>query len=86
MECALFLVTTCLVVQESEDRAVLGSVKWIQEDRVSVIPCAWVVEPSPIPGFPAEGRCCLRKKTSIFDTLVCFRLAYMYSYRATVFP
>ena len=43
----------------SEDRAVLGSVKWIQEDRVSVIPCAWVVEPSPIPetGFPVEGRC-----------------------------
>ena len=67
-----------------EDRAVLGSVKWIQEDRVSVIPCAWVVEPSPIPetGFPVEGRCYLRKKTSIFDTLVCFRLAYMYSYIA----
>ena len=80
MECALFLVTTCLVQCKSEDRAVLGSVKWIQEDRVSVIPCAWVVEPSPIPetGFPVEGRCYLRKKTSIFDTLVCFRLAYMY--------
>ena len=49
MECALFLVTTCLIQCKSEDRAVLGSVKWIQEDRVSVIPCAWVVEPSPIP-------------------------------------
>ena len=34
MECALFLVTTCLVQCKSEDRAVLGSVKWIQEDRV----------------------------------------------------
>ena len=58
-------MTTCLVQCKSEDRAVLGSVKWIQEDRVCVIPCAWVVEPSPIPetGFPVEGRCYLRKKT-----------------------
>ena len=45
MECALILVT-CLVQCKSEDRA-------------SVISCAWVVEPSPIPetGFPVEGRC-----------------------------
>ena len=27
----------------------LGTVQCIQEDRVSVIPCAWVVEPSLIP-------------------------------------
>ena len=65
-----------LAVQcKSEDRAVLGSVKWIQEDRVSVIPCTWVVEPSPIPetGFPVEGRC-FRKKT---HTCV-FRVSIVY--------
>ena len=50
-------------------------VKWIQEDRVSIIPCAWVVEPIPIPetGFPVEGRCYWRKKTSIFDYEAAYR-------------
>ena len=47
MEYALFLVTTCLVQCKSEELC-LGSVKLIQEDRVSLIPCACVVEPSPI--------------------------------------
>ena len=37
MECALFLVTTCLVQCKSEDRAVLGSVKWIQEDLLFLV-------------------------------------------------
>ena len=44
-----FISSEHMLQSKSEDRAVLGSVKWIQEDRVSVILCAWVVEPSPIP-------------------------------------
>ena len=65
MECALFLVT-CLVQCKSED--------WVSD-----IPCAWVVEPSPIAetGFPVEGRCYTGGRR-LHTSFVRFRLAYMY--------
>ncbi len=47
-------------------------VKWIDENRVSVIPSSWVTKPSlPIKsGFPVDGECFWRKKTSIFSTVI----------------
>ena len=40
-------------------------VKWIEEDRVSVIPSTWVTEPRPLPdaGFPVKGKSYWRKLT-----------------------
>ena len=39
-------------------------VKWIEEDRISVIPSTWLIEPSPLPdaGFPRlfERLCSVR--------------------------
>ena len=47
-------------------------VKWIEEDRVSVIPSTWVTEPHPLPdaGFPVKGKSFWRKKTNIFETFL----------------
>ncbi len=44
----------------------------MKEDRVSTIPSAWVVKPNPMPtsGFPIDGKCYWKKKTSTWDTLL----------------
>ena len=41
--------------------------KWIEEDRISVIPSTWVIQPSPLPdaGFPIKGKYFFRKKTNV---------------------
>ena len=41
-------------------------VKWIEEDRISVIPSSWIVEPSSLPeqhDFPVAGSCYWKKKS-----------------------
>ena len=46
-------------------------VKWIEEDRVSVIPTSWITKPAlPIKKFPSAGACYWRKKSSVYDTLI----------------
>ncbi len=47
-------------------------VKWIEEDRISIISSTWIIEPNPIPesGFPIKGKCYWKKKTNTLDTLL----------------
>jgi chromosome segregation ATPase len=44
-------------------------VKWIDEDRLGVIPCSWVVEPTLIvkDDLPKKGVCFWKKKSATFD-------------------
>lgn len=49
-------------------------VKWIQEDRVSVIPTAWIVTPEDLEekkiDEPIAGTCFWKKKTNVYQTLI----------------
>lgn len=46
-------------------------VLWKEEDKHSVIPSDWVVEPNPVPTvLPVDGRCYWRKKTAAWDTRI----------------
>ena len=47
-------------------------VKWIEEDRLSVIPSGWVLQPTPIVAndLPIEGVCYWKKKSSRHNTLI----------------
>ena len=48
-------------------------VRWLKEDRVSVIPSSWAVQPNPIPAqseLPVKGLCFWRKKGNKYDTMI----------------
>ena len=47
-------------------------VNWVDEDRISVVPAAWVLEPVPIPSdsFPFEGLCYWRNKKNPLDIVL----------------
>ncbi len=46
-------------------------VRWTKEDRMSVIPVAWVVNPSPVPAhFPVKGMAYWRKKTHVLEAIL----------------
>ena len=49
-------------------------VKWIDENRHSVIPSSWIVEPTMLEletsDFPVAGSCYWKKKTSVYDTQI----------------
>lgn len=48
-------------------------VKWIEEDRISVIPTGWIVKPSDLAmdlKLPVSGSCYWKKKTNLYETLI----------------
>ena len=47
-------------------------VRWTDEDRVSVIPSAWVLQPATIDesDLPTPGVCFWKKRTSRHDTTI----------------
>ena len=40
-------------------------VRWIDQNRVSIIPSSWVLDPTPLPGLPLRECGLGEKKTSI---------------------
>ena len=59
-------------------------VQWVEENTLSVVPSAWVIDPTPLPsvdGFPTKGTCYWRKKTNVLDTvLLAVSGIYNYNY------
>ncbi len=47
-------------------------VRWIQKDRISVIPTSWIVKPTVLElvqmKLPALGSCYWRKKSCVYKT------------------
>lgn len=47
-------------------------VRWIEEDRVSVVPVGWVLQPATIDAsdLPTQGVCYWKKRSSKHDTVI----------------
>ena len=48
-------------------------VKWIDEDKSSVILSAWVIQPNPIGDLPATGKCIWKKKGSSYKSIILLK-------------